>query len=284
MSAYDLCIPFILTETPRSTETKCRFPTVLFPSSVEFPSKIGSRPARSAPVAARLPGSFKSPGMRVAATFTRSCAGGCHIHPARGGFGVRLVRRAKRCAARRGEGAGSGAGEGAGQGAGKRSTVRCGEGAGKRCAAAVRGGARCGEAEHGAAWGSGARLRCGEAVRGAAWGSGARLRCGEAVRGAAWGRRGRRCGEGAGGWEMGDPRATPARSWRAARGPAGQGRSTRGSGDCQKLAGRRPGGLDRQKAASWPPPHESDNYACTGPPPFPCNWNVIPHGAGRQGI
>jgi len=200
MSAYDLCIPFILTETPRSTETKCRFPTVLFPSSVEFPSKIGSRPARSAPVAARLPGSFKSPGMRVAATFTRSCAGGCHIHPARGGFGVRLVRRAKRCAARRGEGAGSGA------------------------------------------------------------------------------------GEGAGGWEMGDPRATPARSWRAARGPAGQGRSTRGSGDCQKLAGRRPGGLDRQKAASWPPPHESDNYACTGPPPFPCNWNVIPHGAGRQGI
>jgi hypothetical protein len=168
MSAYDLCIPFILTETPRSTETKCRFPTVLFPSSVEFPSKIGSRPARSAPVAARLPGSFKSPGMRVAATFTRSCAGGCHIHPARGGFGVRLVRRAKRCAARRGEGAGSGAGEGAGQGAGEAehgavwrrrgevgrgcgagrgkvrgSGARCG--VGKRCAAAVRGsGARCG--------------------------------------------------------------------------------------------------------------------------------------------
>jgi hypothetical protein len=154
MSAYDLCIPFILTETPRSTETKCRFPTVLFPSSVEFPSKIGSRPARSAPVAARLPGSFKSPGMRVAATFTRSCAGGCHIHPARGGFGVRLVRRAKRCAARRGEGAGSGAGEGAGQGAG--------------------------EAEHGAVW-----RRRGEAVRGCGAGKRCAVRRGEGAGGGA---------------------------------------------------------------------------------------------------
>src|SRR5262249_21735727 len=65
-----------------------------------------------------------------------------------------------------------------------------------------------------------------------------------------------------------NPRAT-----RAYAGPAGQGRSTRGSGVCLELARRRPAGPTPRgrlggRAASRQAPRKSGNYAYFGPPPF----------------